>query len=636
MALLTLQQACLAYGHVPLLDHCDFALEPRERVGLIGRNGTGKSSLLRILAELERPDDGLLQRQTGLKTAYVAQEANLDANHTVFEAVAEGLADIRTLLDQYQHPQGDVDLDVLHSRIDALDGWTWEQRVNETLERLHLDANGKVQGLSGGTAKRVALAQALVRQPDVLLLDEPTNHLDLEAIGWLEDLLINFKGCVVVISHDRAFLDAVATRMVELDRGRLNSYLGNFSRYQVLKEEQLAQEAVVQAKADKLLAQEEVWIRKGVEARRTRAQARIERLKQLRAQRAARRDVVGKVRMEVDSGVSSGKLVAELTQVSKAFGEGPQRKEVVRQLTTTVLRGDKIGLIGPNGAGKTTLLKLILGELAPDEGTVRRGTQLQVAYFDQLREQLDLDSTLEDFISPGSEWIEIGGRRTHVKSYLGDFLFSPARAHSPVRSLSGGERNRLLLARLFARPANVLVLDEPTNDLDIETLELLESLLAEYQGTVFLVSHDRRFLDNVVTSTLVFEGNGLWREYEGGVLDWQTQAARARELREQNTDTPAVKAPAPAESQKPAALPASPATNAKRKLSYKEQRELEALPQRIEALEAEQKTIDDALADGSLYGSDPAKAAAMATRHGEIEEALMEALERWDALSQPG
>lgn len=626
----------MAYGHVPLLDHCDFALEPRERVGLIGRNGTGKSSLLRILAELERPDDGLLQRQTGLKTAYVAQEANLDANHTVFEAVAEGLADIRTLLDQYQHPQGDVGLDVLHSRIDALDGWTWEQRVNETLERLHLDANGKVQGLSGGTAKRVALAQALVRQPDVLLLDEPTNHLDLEAIGWLEDLLINFKGSVVVISHDRAFLDAVATRMVELDRGRLNSYPGNFSRYQVLKEEQLAQEAVVQAKADKLLAQEEVWIRKGVEARRTRAQARIERLKQLRAQRAARRDVVGKVRMEVDSGVSSGKLVAELTQVSKAFGEGPQRKEVVRQLTTTVLRGDKIGLIGPNGAGKTTLLKLILGELAPDEGTVRRGTQLQVAYFDQLREQLDLDSTLEDFISPGSEWIEIGGRRTHVKSYLGDFLFSPARAHSPVRSLSGGERNRLLLARLFARPANVLVLDEPTNDLDIETLELLESLLAEYQGTVFLVSHDRRFLDNVVTSTLVFEGNGLWREYEGGVLDWQTQAARASELREQNTDTPAVKAPAPAESQKPAALPASPATNAKRKLSYKEQRELEALPQRIEALEAEQKAIDDALADGSLYGSDPAKAAAMATRHGEIEEALMEALERWDALSQLG
>ena len=635
MALLTLQQACLAYGHVPLLDHCDFALEARERVGLIGRNGTGKSSLLRILAELERPDDGLLQRQTGLKTAYVAQEATLDANHTVFEAVAEGLADVRSLLEQYQHPQGNVDLDSLHSRIDALDGWTWEQRVSETLERLHLDANAGVESLSGGTAKRVALAQALVRQPDVLLLDEPTNHLDLEAIGWLEELLITFKGSVVVISHDRAFLDAVATRMVELDRGKLNSYPGNFSRYQVLKEEQLAQEAVVQAKADKLLAQEEVWIRKGVEARRTRAQARIERLKQLRTQRAARRDVVGKVRMEVDSGLSSGKLVAELTQVSKAFGEGSQRKEVVRQLTTTVLRGDKIGLIGPNGAGKTTLLKLILGELAPDEGTVRRGTQLQVAYFDQLREQLDLDATLEDFISPGSEWIEINGRRTHVKSYLGDFLFSPARAHSPVRSLSGGERNRLLLARLFARPANVLVLDEPTNDLDIETLELLEALLAEYQGTVFLVSHDRRFLDNVVTSTLVFEGNGLWREYEGGVLDWQTQAARARSFREQNAPSlPALKPATPTESQKSVAATANPAASPKRKLSYKEQRELEALPQHIEALEAEQKTIDEALADGTLYGTDPAKAAALATRHGEIEEALMEALERWDALSQ--
>jgi ATP-binding cassette subfamily F protein uup len=635
MALLTLQQACLAYGHVPLLDHCDFALEARERVGLIGRNGTGKSSLLRILAELERPDDGLLQRQTGLKTAYVAQEATLDANHTVFEAVAEGLADVRSLLEQYQHPQGNVDLDSLHNRIDALDGWTWEQRVSETLERLHLDANAEVESLSGGTAKRVALAQALVRQPDVLLLDEPTNHLDLEAIGWLEELLITFKGSVVVISHDRAFLDAVATRMVELDRGKLNSYPGNFSRYQVLKEEQLAQEAVVQAKADKLLAQEEVWIRKGVEARRTRAQARIERLKQLRTQRAARRDVVGKVRMEVDSGLSSGKLVAELTQVSKAFGEGSQRKEVVRQLTTTVLRGDKIGLIGPNGAGKTTLLKLILGELAPDEGTVRRGTQLQVAYFDQLREQLDLDATLEDFISPGSEWIEINGRRTHVKSYLGDFLFSPARAHSPVRSLSGGERNRLLLARLFARPANVLVLDEPTNDLDIETLELLEALLAEYQGTVFLVSHDRRFLDNVVTSTLVFEGNGLWREYEGGVLDWQTQAARARSFREQNAPSlPALKPATPTESQKSVAATANPAASPKRKLSYKEQRELEALPQHIEALEAEQKTIDEALADGTLYGTDPAKAAALATRHGEIEEALMEALERWDALSQ--
>ena len=622
----------MAFGHVPLLDHCDFALEAQERVGLIGRNGTGKSSLLKILAGLEKPDDGQLQRQGGVSVAYVAQEAALDPGHTVFEAVAEGLADVRRLLAQYQQPEGEVDLDQLHGQIDNLDGWTWEQRVGETLERLRLDPKARVEDLSGGTAKRVALAQALVRQPDVLLLDEPTNHLDLEAIGWLEDLLLAFKGSVVVISHDRAFLDAVVTRMVELDRGRLLSFAGNFSRYQVLKEEQLAQEAVVQAKADKLLAQEEVWIRKGVEARRTRAQARIERLQQLRAQRAARRDAVGKVRLEVDSGGASGKLVAELDRVSKWFGDGPQRKTVVRDLSATILRGDKVGLIGPNGAGKTTLLKLILGECAPDEGTVRRGTQLQVAYFDQLREQLDLDATLEDFISPGSEWIEINGRRTHVKSYLGDFLFSPARAHSPIRSLSGGERNRLLLARLLARPANVLVLDEPTNDLDIETLEMLEDLLADYPGTVFLVSHDRRFLDNVVTSTLVFEGNGLWREYEGGVLDWQTQAARAREWQAQA----AAKAGGPSASTKPIAAASSPVAVAspRRKLSYKEQRELEALPQRIEALEAEQKAIDSSLADGSLYASDPARAAALATRHAEIESELMDALERWETLGQ--
>jgi len=629
MALLSLQQACLAFGHVPLLDHCDFALEAQERVGLIGRNGTGKSSLLRILAGLERPDDGLLQRQGGVKVAYVAQEARLDPAHSVFEAAAEGLAEVRQLLNQAE--QGNGDLDQLHSRIDTLDGWNWERRVRETLERLHLDAAARVQDLSGGTAKRVALAQALVQQPDVLLLDEPTNHLDLESIGWLEELLLGFRGSVVVISHDRAFLDAVATRMVELDRGRLHSYEGNFSRYQILKEAQLAQEAVVQAKADKLLAQEEVWIRKGVEARRTRAQARIERLKVLRSQRAARREVVGKVRLEVDQGVSSGKLVAELTRVSKGFGSGPSRKTVVHDLSATVLRGDKIGLIGPNGAGKTTLLKLILGEMEPDTGVVRRGTQLQVAYFDQLREQLDLDSTLEDFISPGSEWIEINGRRTHVKSYLGDFLFSPARAHSPVRSLSGGERNRLLLARLFARPANVLVLDEPTNDLDIETLELLEGLLADYAGTVFLVSHDRRFLDNVVTSTLVFEGDGHWREYEGGVLDWQTQAARARAWRDQGAAAAAPASKAAATAVQPPSAPSTPAAG-KRKLSYKAQRELEALPAQIEALEAEQKAIDAALADGTLYATDPARAATLASRHAEIEEALMQALERWESL----
>ena len=630
MALLNLNQVCLAYGHVPLLDHSDFAVESAERVGLTGRNGGGKSSLLKILAGLEAPDDGLRQVQDGLRLAYVAQEPALNATQTVFEAVSEGLVNAKTARDAYM-AAAEAHLDpsalaALHSRVDTLGAWNWEQRVDEALDRLGLDGQAVVGLLSGGNRKRVALAQGLVGRPDLLLLDEPTNHLDLTAIQWLEELLLAHKGSVVVISHDRAFLDRVATRIVELDRGRLRSYPGNFQQYQLLKEEQLAQEAVVAAKADKLLQQEEVWIRKGVEARRTRAQARIERLHTLREQRAQRREVVGKARLEVDSGTSSGRIVAELEQATVAFGSGADRRTIVDRFSGTVLRGDKVGLIGPNGAGKTTLLKLILGELSPDSGSVRRGTQLQVAYFDQMRDNLDLEATLEDFISPGSEWIELNGRRTHVKSYLGDFLFSPARALSPVRTLSGGERNRLLLARLFARPANVLVLDEPTNDLDIETLELLEALLADYQGTVFLVSHDRRFLDNVVTSTLVAEGAGVWREYEGGVEDWLQQSARRAVLAPKHTPVAATTA-APASN-----TVAKPPTG-KRKLGYKEQRELETLPAQIEALESEQATIDAALADGHLYGSDPAKAAALASRHGAIEEALMALLERWDALS---
>jgi len=525
------------------------------------------------------------------------------------------------LINRYTHGEGD--LDALQARIEAQDGWNWEQRVNETLQRLRLDPAAIVGTLSGGTRKRVALAQALVARPDVLLLDEPTNHLDLDAIEWLEGLLIDFRGSVVTITHDRAFLDRVATRIVELDRGQLRSYPGNFTRYQTLKEEQLAQEAVINAKADKLLAQEEVWIRKGVEARRTRAQGRITRLEHLREQRAERRDAVGRVRMEVASGAPSGKLVAELDDVFKAFGE----KTIVRDFTATILRGDKVGLIGPNGAGKTTLLKLILGELEPDRGTVRRGSNLQVAYFDQMREALNPDATLEDFISPGSEWIEIGRQRKHVKSYLGDFLFSPARSGSPVRSLSGGERNRLLLARLFARPANVLVLDEPTNDLDIDTLELLEDLLQDYEGTVFLVSHDRTFLDNVVTSTIAFEGEGRWREYEGGVQDWLAQSQRSRQWAA--LSAPPASAPV---APKPVAEAPAAASTARRKLSYKEQRELEALPGRIEALEQEQAALTAELADGTLYSRDGARAAQLAARSAQIEDELMVALERWEAL----
>ena len=657
MALITLLDAQLAFGHVPLLDHTTFSLEAQERVGLIGRNGAGKSSLLKILGGLEKPDDGTLQVQGNTRISYVAQEPQLDSDATVFEAVSAGLARVRELIDEYS--QGHGDLDAMQSEIESLDGWNWEQRVGETLHRLHLDADARIRTLSGGNKKRVALAQALVAAPDVLLLDEPTNHLDLDSIEWLEGLLCDFKGSIVTVTHDRSFLDNVATRIVELDRGKLQSYPGNFAAYLLQKEEQLAQEAVINARADKLLAQEEVWIRRGVEARRTKAQGRINQLAVLRANREARREALGSVKLEVASGALSGKLVAELTHVSKSFGA----RKIVDDFSTVILRGDKVGLLGPNGAGKTTLLKLILGEIKPDPapanaprpgpgesawGTVRQGANITVAYFDQMRNALDLDATLEDFISPGSEWIEIGNRRQHVKSYLGDFLFSPARANSPVRSLSGGERNRLLLARLFARPANVLVLDEPTNDLDIDTLELLEELLQNFEGTVFLVSHDRTFLDNVVTSTIAYEGDAKWREYEGGVTDWLTQSRRANEIarskgqkgaqpfhyeREPLAKAQAVASSSPAS---PAASPVPSAAPAKtRKLSFKEQRELDGLPDLIAALEAEQKEIADLLADGSLYAIDNARALKLATRSAQIDEELMTALERWELLGTP-
>ena len=645
MALITLSDAQLAFGHVPLLDHADFSLETQERVGLIGRNGAGKSSMLKILGGMEKPDDGTLQVQNGIRIAHVAQEPQLDADASIFVAVSAGLARVQALIEQYCSGEGD--LDAMQGEIEALDGWNWEQRVSETLQRLHLNPDAVVKTLSGGTKKRVALAQALVAQPDVLLLDEPTNHLDLDSIEWLEGLLKEFKGSIITITHDRAFLDAVATRIVELDRGKLLSYPGNFAAYVAQKAEQLAQEAVINAKADKLLAQEEVWIRKGVEARRTRAQARIERLNVLRAEHASRRTVQGSVKMDVVTGDKSGKLVSELTHVTKTFGD----RTIVRDFSATILRGDKIGLLGPNGAGKTTLLKLILGELQADPapanapapepghspwGTVRLGANVTVAYFDQMRNALNLDATLEDFISPGSEWIEIGNKRQHVKSYLGDFLFSPARANSPVRSLSGGERNRLLLARLFARPANVLVLDEPTNDLDIDTLELLEELLQSYDGTVFLVSHDRAFMDNVVTSTIAYEGPGEWREYEGAVSDWLIQRERAAAIASSKGKTSPQPTPAVREQlskQEQVATPAAAAPAAKaRKLSYKEQRELDELPARIAALETEQKHLHDQLADGSLFASDNARAIALSERAAAIDEELLQALERWEQL----
>lgn len=628
MALIVLSDAKLAFGHVDLLANTAFSLESGERIGLIGRNGTGKSSLLKILAGIETMDDGLLQYQQDLRLAYVPQEPVFEAEETVFDAVSKGVAQAKALREEYEmlsvREWDDAShhrLDELQSQLETLSGWNWEQRVYETLDRLHLDGDAKITTLSGGTKKRVALARALVEMPDVLLLDEPTNHLDLDSITWLEELLTEYPGSIILITHDRAFLDNVCTQIVELDRGILRSYPGNFSAYEVLKDQELNAESLANARADKLLAQEEVWVRKGVEARRTRSVARIARLEKLRASRAQRRDAIGQVKLAISAGDRSGKIVADLQNVSKAYD-----RPIVNDFTATILRGDKVGLLGPNGSGKTTLLKLILGVIAPDSGTATMGTRIEVAYFDQMREGLDLNASLEDYISPGSEWIEINGNKKHVKSYLSDFLFAPERTNSPISTLSGGERNRLLLARLFARPANVLVLDEPTNDLDIDTLDLLEQLLQDYKGTVFLVSHDRYFLDHVVTSIIANEGDGFWREYEGGYEDWKVQKARSDNLRAASSNV------------KPQSVENSK-VNAKivrqsgvQKLNGKERQELEVLPSQIEELETEQSDIGVAMSNPDLYKNEPELAASMQARLTEITALLEEKLQRWEQL----
>jgi ATP-binding cassette subfamily F protein uup len=590
--LLQLSEVSLSYGHVPLLDHADLVVEPGERIGLIGRNGTGKSSLLRVVEGLAAPDDGRVWLSPGAKVASVAQEPAFTAGQTVLEAVASSVG---------------------AGALDAEDGWKLQTLIDMTIGRLQLDAGARVESLSGGMKKRVALARALVLEPDLLLLDEPTNHLDVDSIEWLEQTLVAFRGAVLFVTHDRRFLDDVAQRIVELDRGRLLGYPGNYTAYEVRKAEQLAVEAVENRKFDKLLAQEEQWIRKGVEARRTRNEGRVRRLESLRLERAARRDRLGKVGLAVAEGERSGKLVAELEHVNKRFGD----KRVVVDFSDRVMRGDKIGFIGPNGTGKTTLLKLILGELEPDSGTVRRGTKVAVAYFDQFRAALDEETTLADTISPGSDFVEIDGGRKHVISYLGDFLFPPERARSPVKSLSGGERNRLLLARLFARPANVLVLDEPTNDLDIETLELLESLLQDYPGTILLVSHDRAFLDNVVTQTIAYEGDGHWLEYAGGYTDWQRVKAGAVKQAATEAKEAATKSGGGAR---------------KAKLSYKETRELQELPARLEALETEQGALNARLADPATYNDRTVDVKALNARHDAIEAELTALLARWEAL----
>jgi ATP-binding cassette subfamily F protein uup len=612
--LVQLSDVSLAYGHVPLLDHADLVVEPGERVGLIGRNGTGKSSLLKLIAGSALPDDGRVWREPQARLAAVEQEPAFGAGLTVFEAVAEGLGEAtRQLLDYHAAAHaGDLErMQVLQEALERGEGWTLEHRIEAALDRLGVPADARLDELSGGQRKRVALARALVPDPQLLLLDEPTNHLDITAIEWLEDTLRGFTGALVVVTHDRRFLDRVATRIVELDRGRLSAYPGTFTQYEARKAEQLAAEAVVARKFDKLLAQEEAWIRKGVEARRTRNEGRVRRLESLRAERTARRERLGHVEMALAEGQRSGALVAELEHVTKRF----DARAVVRDVSTLVMRGDRIGVIGPNGSGKTTLLKLILGELEPDEGRVRRGTRVEVAYYDQLRSVLDEEATLADTIAPGSDTIELAGGRKHVISYLGDFLFPPERARAPVKSLSGGERNRLLLARLFSRPANVLVLDEPTNDLDIETLELLESLLQDFQGTLLVVTHDRAFLDNVVTQTLAFEGDGRWKEYAGGYDDWQ----RARSARQ-----------TAAAASSRASARAAPAR--KPRLSFGETRELESLPARLEALEAEQKELTERLADPGIYRDRTVDVKALNARHAAIESELDTLLARWEEL----
>ena len=581
MPLLTLQDAQLAYGELPLLDRAALSLEPGERIGLIGRNGTGKSSLLGVIAGRTALDDGELRKREGLTVALVEQEPGLPDRPTLKES----------LLARAAVPEA--------------------HKLDKYLDLFQVAPQASPAAASGGESKRAALALAFALEPELLLLDEPTNHLDIQGIEILESLLEK-QPAAIVITHDRAFLDRVATRIVELDRGQLYSYAGNYSRYETLKAGELAAEAVTRRKFDKFWAQEEAWIRKGIEARRTRNEGRVRRLERLREERAARREKLGSVKLAIGAGQRSGKLVCEFQNVSKSYGG----RSIVKDLDLIVSRGDRLGLIGPNGAGKTTLIRLMLGTLAPDSGRVRQGTHVQPAYFDQMREALDPERTVAQTISPGSEWVELDGGRKHVMSYLGDFLFPPRRASSPVRMLSGGERNRLLLARLFARPANVLVLDEPTNDLDIESLELLEAALQDYAGTLLLVSHDRAFLDNVVTQTLAADGDGRWKEYAGGYSDYLRQRP----------------APAPLARGERASSERGVREKSRAKLSYKETRELEALPAEIEALELEQKNLFDRMHAPDYYRQTPEALRADQRRSAEIEALLMERLERWEDL----
>ena len=626
MSILSLDNACFAVGHHPLLDQASLQLDSGEKIGFIGRNGAGKSTLLKILAKVQKLDDGLLTIQNDQKIVYVPQESQFEEQMTVFDTIAQGLGELQTLLAEYHELSLHINdenslqrLNDLQNELENRNGWQFDALIQQTISELKLPENELIANLSGGQKKRVALAQAWVQKPDILLLDEPTNHLDIDAIEWMENLLSGFSGSLIVVTHDRRFLDHIATRIIELDRGTLRSYPGSFSVYSEKKAQELAVEAEHNRLFDKFHAQEEAWIRKGIEARRTRNQGRVKRLEQLRRERAARREVQGQINFNLNSGEASGKIIAELEHAGFSY----DNRLIMQDFSAIIQRGDKIGLIGPNGIGKTTFLKLILGELQPTSGKIRLGSRQEVAYFDQFRSSLNENDTVFDTIGQGNDYVEIGQQRKHVIGYLEEFLFSPARAHSPVKSLSGGERNRLLLAKLFTRPANILVLDEPTNDLDIDTQELLEELLRDYQGTVFLVSHDRTFLDNVVTQSIVFKGNGVLKEYIGGYQDYIDAQKREEALQPQ----------AKIEVKNNPVNDKSKTKNRRNdKLSFNEQRELNALPEEIAALENEQMQLTEKLSDPDIFKNDYKQAAAWQTRIIEIEEILLQKLERWEAL----
>ncbi len=632
MPLLRLANLSLAFGHRALLDGVGLEMRSGERVCLVGRNGEGKSSLLRVISGEISADDGELWLRPGMRVACLAQEASLDSRQSVFAVVADGLPELGQMITDYHEAVAALEdrqdetslarLAELQHVLEAAGGWKLEQRVERVLSRLQLDGDAGFHTLSGGWRRRAMLARALVSEPDVLLLDEPTNHLDIEAITWLEEFMLGYPGALLFISHDRTFVRRLATRIIELDRGQLSSWPGGYDDYLRRKAEQLEVEARHNALFDKKLGQEEAWIRQGIKARRTRNEGRVRALQDLREQRRLRRERSGKADLQLDGGEQSGKLVFEAEHIDLRFGE----QVIIRDFSTTILRGDRVGIIGPNGAGKSTLIKVLLGELQPDSGVVKRGTRQQVAYFDQQREQLDPQATVMESVGEGSPRVVINGRDRHVAGYLRDFLFPPQRLQSPVSTLSGGERNRLLLARLFARPANLLVMDEPTNDLDVETLELLEELLLEYPGTLLLVSHDRAFLDNVVTSSLVFEGDGIIGDYIGGYSDW---LRRQRDGAEKSAGSPAPRQDAgnrvpPAQQPKPGGKT--------RKLSYKDQRELASLPQRIEALEQEQSGLQRQTADPDFYRRSADEIAAALARLEAIPAELEDCYARWEAL----